>query len=198
LSVTLLGNFLLRPVRAITTGLEALTVGAKDIKVEVSGGDELGTLADKFNQLSRRVRADRAQWESERGNFFNVFRSINDAVMLVDADGSLLFSNNEAQGALGLPAGGLIEGKPIATVLSKARPLLQMIEASLAAGTGAHDVALELSDNGNAPVRFLVSIFPLGQGREAAGLLVMLVTSARFANSKTSSITRAVWQGSAA
>jgi signal transduction histidine kinase len=173
LIVTLLGNHLLGPVRAITSGVERLASGNDDVKLEVAGHDELSTLADKFNQLSQRVRDDRARWESERGHLFDAFRSSNDAVLLLDGKGSLLFANPEARRRLRL-GGGAVEGKSLGLLLDSSHPLVQMSEAALAAGTGAHDVALELQNNGSAPTRYLVSIFPLGQGPEAAGLLIMM------------------------
>ena len=173
LVATLLGNYLLGPVKAITSGVERLASGGEDVKLEVAGHDELSTLADKFNQLSQRVRDDRARWESERGHLFDAFRSSNDAVLLLDGKGSLLFANSEARQRLRL-GGGAVEGKSLGLLLDSSHPLVPMSEAALAAGTGAHDVAIELQNNGSDPIRYLVSIFPLGQGPEAVGLLIML------------------------
>ncbi|MGD0073784.1 MAG: ATP-binding protein [Candidatus Binataceae bacterium] len=175
LIVTLLGNYLLSPVKAITSGVEQLASGevGDEVKLEVPGRDELSTLADKFNQLSQRVRSDRARWESERGHLFNAFRSTNDAVLLLDGKGSVLFANPEAQRRLGL-RGGAVEGKSLGLLLGNSHTLVRMSEAALAAGTGAHDVAVELNNNGSAATRYLVSILPLGQGPEAVGLLIMM------------------------
>ena len=173
LAVALLTRFLLRPVAAITSGVEQLARGGQEIRLAVASHDELGTLADKFNQLARRVKSDRTNWENERGQFFNVFRSITDAVLLLDAQGSLLFANAEAFGRLGLPAGGLVEGKRLNFLLGKDHPLARLVEAAYRTGAEVHDAPLELSDE-NAQGRFLVSIFSLGQGPEPAGLLVIL------------------------
>jgi len=170
----LVGNYLLGPVKTITSGVERLaSSGGEDVKLEVAGHDELSTLADKFNQLSRRVRDDRARWESERGHLFDAFRSSNDAVLLLDGKGLLLFANSEARRRLRL-GGGAVEGKSLGLLLDSTHPLVPLAEAALAAGSGAQDVALELQNNGSPPTRYLVSIFPLGQGPEAVGLLVMM------------------------
>jgi signal transduction histidine kinase len=166
-------KFLLRPVAVITTGVEQLTRGAEEIRLAVASHDELGTLADKFNQLARRVKSDRTNWENERGQFFNVFRSITDAVLLLDAHGSLLFANAEAFGRLGLPAGGLIEGKRLNLLLGKDHPLCRLVEAAFRTGAEVHDAPLDLSEE-SLEGRFLVSIFSLGQGPEPVGLLVIL------------------------
>ena len=64
------------------------------------------------------MRAERSQWENERGRLVDVFRSITDAILLLDAEGLLLFANDEAAKRLGLDAaGGKSEGKTLALLL---------------------------------------------------------------------------------
>jgi signal transduction histidine kinase len=170
---TLAGAFFLRPVAAIATGVEELAAGRGDFRVSVAANDEFGTLAEKFNLLSRRIKNDRAQWETERGQFFNIFRSITDALLLLDARGHVLFANAEAQGKLGLPAGGLADGKPLNLLLGRDHALNRMIENAYIIGSEVRDVALELG-RGTTAMRVLVSIFSLGRGPEPPGLLVIV------------------------
>lgn len=167
------GAFFLRPVAAIASGVDDLATGRGDFRVSVSAHDEFGTLAEKFNQLSRRIKNDRAQWETERGQFFNIFRSITDALLLLDARGHVLFANGEAQGKLGLPAGGLADGRPLNLLLGKDHPLNRMIENAYVIGSEVRDIAMELG-RGDTAMRVLVSIFSLGQGPEPPGLLVIV------------------------
>jgi signal transduction histidine kinase/HAMP domain-containing protein len=169
----LIGRLLLRPITAIAAGLEELTAGQTEVKVEVGGQDELSSLAQKFNLLSQKIRSDRVQWENERGQLLDAFRSIADAVLLIDSHGFLLFANAEAEGQLGLPAGGVAEGKSLSVLLGKRHPLTNLIETVFAAGTEVHDVALQMDGN-TAPERFLVSVLGLGRGKEHPGLLVIL------------------------
>jgi signal transduction histidine kinase len=165
-------GLLRRPLVAIASGVEQIAEGRDEVSLPAEARDELGTIAEKFNDLSRRIKASRAQWETERGQFINIFRSITDAVMLLDANGSVLFANEEAQGRLGLPAGGLAEGKPLALLLGHDSPLARMVETAYAAGTEVRDVALDLTAD-DEPNRLIVSIFSLGQGPEPPGLLVV-------------------------
>jgi len=168
------GAFFLRPVAAIASGVEELATGRSgDFQVSVPAHDEFGTLAEKFNQLSRRIKNDRAQWDTERGQFFNIFRSITDALLLLDARGHVLFANGEAQGKLGLPAGGASDGRPLSLLLGKDHPLNRMIENAYVIGSEVRDVAMELG-RGATALRVLVSIFSLGQGPEPPGLLVIV------------------------
>lgn len=169
----LFGGRMLRPLEEITRGVERLTTGpGEEVAVEVAGRDELGSLAEKFNVLSQRIRKNRNQWENERGKFFNIFRSITDAVVLLDSGGLILFCNGEAQARLGLPAGGLADGKQIRALLGRHHPLIRMLDSAYSTGTEIHDIAVELTD-GPSPARLLVSIFSLGQGPEPPGVLLI-------------------------
>ncbi|MGH7932538.1 MAG: ATP-binding protein [Candidatus Binataceae bacterium] len=173
IGVMLFGGVLMRPVIELTTSVEELAAGRAEVRLRIGGHDELSTLAEKFNQLSQRIKYDRTQWENERGQFFNIFRSITDAVLLLDGQGVILFANAEAQGRLGLPAGGTADGKPLTLLLGREHPIARMVDTSYAVGTEVHDVALEMND-GAGTNRFLVSIFSLGRGPEPPGLLVIV------------------------
>jgi len=169
----LAGALLLAPVAAITAEVERLAAGRDSGNLLIRGRDELSALARKFNELSHRVRADRVQWEDERGRFLNIFRSIEDAVLLLDADGCVRFSNDDAQGRLGLPAGGLAQGKTLGALLGESHPLVRVVRTAHAAGSELRDVAIEEgSDNDKS--RLLVSIFPLGRDSSRAGQLVIV------------------------
>src|SRR5260370_219396 len=131
------------------------------------------TSAENVNPLSSQQKTARQKWEKGRGQFFNIFRSITDAVILLDAEGRVLSAKPGAQPRLKLPAGGGADGKPLALLLGHEHPLARMVETSYAVGTEVHDVALELREDG-ATSRFLVSIFSLGRGPGPPGLLVIV------------------------
>jgi signal transduction histidine kinase len=170
----LFGSILLRPLEEIAAGVERMTAGSDEVRLEVGGHDELGGLAEKFNQLSQRIRANRNEWENERGQFFNIFRSITDAVVLLDASGVVLFANPEALLRLELTEGGPVEGKPIRALLARDHPLLRLIDSAYSTGTQMQDVALEVAIAGrHDKATLLISIFSLGQGPAPSGLLII-------------------------
>jgi signal transduction histidine kinase len=94
-------------------------------------------------------------------------------VLILDAEGMVRFSNDDAQGRLGLPAGGLAQGKPLAALLSESHPLVRVVRTAMAAGTELRDVAIE-EGIGKEKSRLLVSIFPLGRDSARAGQLVIV------------------------
>jgi len=168
------GGLVLRPLAAITSGVEQMTVGGDDeVKVPVAGSDELSLLAAKFNRLSEKVRLNHAQWKAERGQLVNVFHSISDAVLVLDLNATVLFANAEAEGRIGLPAGGLADGKPLAQLIGDDNPLVRLVETARNAGQGIHDVPIEMGDDAHR-VHFLVSILALGLAPPAPGMLVIL------------------------
>ncbi len=173
LAAAMLVRSLLRePIAALISSAEAMAPAGETLGLPSEDSDELESVVKKFNQLAARIRMNRAQWETERGQFFNIFHSIKDAVVLLDAAGAVLFANAEAQERLGLPTGGLAEGKPLKLLLGSDHPLIRAIETAAATGIELRDAALELNA-GETPERLLVSLFALGHGPEPPGMLVV-------------------------
>ena len=168
LVVLLIANRILDQLANLTTGFEQLVAGKSPSEVKLSGAGELSTLAEKFNELSRQVRADRSRLDSDQSHLFDVVRSIQDAVVLLDANGVVLFANKEAQERLA-PKNGPLEGASLASALEPSHPLLALVQSTVA-GTEAHDVPLALPPRGT----YLVSFFRLGRERVPAGLLIVL------------------------
>jgi len=168
LAVLLIANRILEQLDVLKSGFEQLAAGKSPAEVTVSGPNELSTLAEKFNELSRQVREDRSRLDSSQTHLFDVVRSIQDAVVLLDTNGVVLFANKEAQDRLS-PKNDSLEGTSLASVLGPDHPLLGLVQSTVA-GTEAHDVPLALPAGGT----FLVSFFRLGRERVPAGLLIVL------------------------
>ncbi|HKN01250.1 MAG TPA: ATP-binding protein [Candidatus Binataceae bacterium] len=168
LAVLLIANRILEQLAILTRGFEQLAAGKSPSEMEVSGASELSTLAEKFNELSRQVRADRSRLDSDQAHLFDVVRSIQDAVVLLDANGVVLFANKEAQERLA-PKNSSLEGVSLASALDPGHPLLMLVQSTVA-GTEAHDVPVALPAGGT----YLVSFFRLGRERVPAGLLIVL------------------------
>jgi len=168
LAILLISNRILEQLAILTHGFEQLAAGKSPSEVTVSGGSELSTLAEKFNELSRQVRADRSRLDNDNTHLFDVVRTIQDAVVLLDTNGVVLFANKEAQERLA-PKNTSLEGAPLASALDAGNPLLALVQSTVA-GTEARDVPLTLPAGGT----YLVSFFRLGRERVPAGLLIVL------------------------
>ncbi len=170
LVVTLISNRIMEQLAVLTRGYEQLAAGANPNEIKVSGGNELSTLAEKFNELSRKVRADRSRLDSDQTHLFDAVRSIQDGVVLLDGNGVVLFANEKAQALLApKKEKEALEGASFATILGNNHPVLALVESAVA-GSEPHDVPLVLPDG----IKLLVSLFRLGRERVPAGLLVVL------------------------
>lgn len=163
-----IANRILEQLAILTRGFEQLAAGKSPEEVKVSGTGELSTLAEKFNELSRQVRADRSRLDTDQSKLFEVVRSIQDAVVLLDTNGVVLFANKEAQERLA-PKSSALEGVSLASALDPGHPLLALAQSTVT-GSEAHDVPLKLPSGGT----HLVSFFRLGRERIPAGLLIVL------------------------
>ncbi|GEM_PF-1887811 len=168
---TLMVGTVLRSVTALSAGIEQLAAAQTSGDVKIQSRDELGQLADKFNLLSRRIMADRHQWEQERDRLTLAVRSINDAVLLINSSGRVIFANSEALGRLGLPD-GIALGKDLGSLLGRDHPLVRLAGTALKAGGDLHNVRLDL--NGSGPPRFLVSLLAMDFGHGQRGSLLLL------------------------
>jgi NtrC-family two-component system sensor histidine kinase KinB len=93
-----------RPVRELTRGANALRRGEFDEHIDVASRDELGELADTFNQMAADLAEFRRTNIGEVVNAKNTLEAtleaLPDAVVLLDNDGHIQSMNRAAVGAL--------------------------------------------------------------------------------------------------
>lgn len=101
LIVVLLALFFARsvtePVLQIVKGTEEIGRGNLDYKIEIKNRDEIGQLADAFNDMSaKRQQAEGAQRESEE-NLRATLNGIGDGVIATDEEGRIVRMNPSAE-----------------------------------------------------------------------------------------------------
>ena len=168
LAISLVANRILFQVAALSRGIEQLAAGRTPVEVEVEGRDELSALAEQFNELSRQVRSDRSRLDTDQAHLFDIVRSIQDGVMLLDAQGVVLFANRMARERLA-PRGANFDGVALDAALGRAHPIAALVKTTFETGTEAHDVPVQMRD-----ASVLVSFFRMGQGPKPAGLLILM------------------------
>jgi signal transduction histidine kinase len=100
---------------------------------------------------------------------FDVVRSLQDAIMLLEPSNLILFANQQAHERLAA-GGDKMEGRSLKSVLGDDHPLVRLVLSAIDAGVDAHDVTLEL-DQGNS---LQVSLYRLGNGRTPAGIMAVI------------------------
>ena len=96
----LTGYFLTRHLGVLMRGTESIRQGNYDINVQVNSQDEIGLLADEFNEMARAVRS-RVQELNDSKNallksqaqFEAIFHSIADVIIFVDTDYKCIMVN---------------------------------------------------------------------------------------------------------
>ena len=166
LSVTM--NRVFSHLNRVLRRFEELASSGVAVEINLAGEAELDALTDKFNALSRRVRNERTQMASY-DHLFDFVRSMRDAILMIDAGGSILFANQRAREILA-PGAEKIEGEALKTALDQDHQLVTLATSAIRTGIEAHDLTMELTGRGS----FLVTLFRVGRGRTPAGLLVIL------------------------
>ena len=147
------GHMLLRSLRKIAQRMERLArrqSGAGDLTRD----DELGELAARVNQLGERVHADHQPWQSETTQMQGILDSLEDAVIVLNAQRQVVFCNQAAEALLGKWPGSTV-GETPEPLRAADHPLAPFV-------TELFDVEIERR---NAPVKVQCSD---GQSRELA------------------------------
>ncbi|WKZ12861.1 MAG: EAL domain-containing protein [Gammaproteobacteria bacterium] len=118
-AVVILVVFAFRQVRAIRFligNAERLTGGSYDAAITLPRGDELGQLAHAFDQLRERLRTATIS----RDYLDRVLGSMNEALILTDAEGRITRVNLAASRLLELPETTLLD-RPVTQIIATAR-----------------------------------------------------------------------------
>ncbi len=104
----LTGKSVLDPVRALTISAQEIERGNLDLKLPVHSGDELGILAQAFNDMAARLRdfrrSDQAKLALTQKTTQMAINSLSDAVAVFGSKGDVEMSND--------PAAALFDIKP--------------------------------------------------------------------------------------
>jgi len=102
----LLSKRLVQPIRQMMNATEALAEGDYEVKVPAAGADELGRLAEGFNAMADKLgayhRMNVEKTVAEKRKSDAVLRSIEDGVVVVDAEFRLTNMNPQAGRILGV------------------------------------------------------------------------------------------------
>jgi NtrC-family two-component system sensor histidine kinase KinB len=86
----LLSNLLAKPVREMVEATQKIAEGNYDIQIPTLSSDELGRLTDEFNSMAKKLKGfhdlNIEQIIAEKGRSEAIIRSIDDGILLVDAE----------------------------------------------------------------------------------------------------------------
>ncbi len=156
------------PLVNLAAAADSMARGTGGEKVPVSSADEVGTLTASFNAMSEACAAQMAQMNQDREQLRAIFRSMVEAVLVLDAGQTILFANEAAGQLLGvsLPS---VQGQKVWQVF-RHRQFNEAIDKILASdepyrcdlewsGAERRDLALQGSRLPGEPHRGAVLVF---------------------------------------
>ncbi len=102
-------RYFLRPIPVLTSALDRIGQGDLSSQVPVMSGDELGRVAQAFNQMATQLRVTTVS----RDYIDKIVTSMIDPLMVVGADGLVQTANPATSELLGYPLSEVL-GKPLA------------------------------------------------------------------------------------
>jgi NtrC-family two-component system sensor histidine kinase KinB len=132
----LLSALVVQPLRRVMEATQRISEGNYEVEISPGSADELGSLASEFNAMARKLRAYRdlniRQIMEEKTKSEAILHSIDDGIVVVDADGKVADMNLTAAVALGVEAAGW-QGAHFLEV-AKNEDLFQYIKESTKSG----------------------------------------------------------------
>ncbi len=135
------------PIQQVAEGTHEVAQGNWDYQIEASGDDEIGTLVDSFNRMTRDLKQINLEL-IRRGRFVEtVLANINAGVIAVDAQGQITSWNKAAEQMLGVSSAQAI-GTQYADVFASAplRSLVDIVEGLKERPTVETEIQIQLPD----------------------------------------------------
>jgi len=105
------------PIQELVDTTRAIASGDLSRRVQVQSSDEVGELAQSFDEMVGKLEASTAEIVAARDYIDNVLRSMSDSLIVIEPDGSIRTVNQATVDLLGIPRDALI-GQHFSTVLA--------------------------------------------------------------------------------
>ncbi len=110
---------LARPIFELVTAAKRIAAGDLDGKIEVETDDEIGELKEAFNHMVEEVQCSQDAIEIEKNYVDSILSSMNDTLVVVNADGVIMTVNQALLNLLGYAEEELV-GRPIGSIFAAA------------------------------------------------------------------------------
>jgi two-component system phosphate regulon sensor histidine kinase PhoR len=116
LAAWLIVRTMTRPIRQLTKASKGIAAGQLGQKIAVSTRDEIGQLAQAFNEMSSNLKAMVETLSTEKTKLANVLANMADGVIMTDAEGNIVLANPAAGKLFGFEEPGAVN-----------RPLIEVV-----------------------------------------------------------------------
>lgn len=95
------------PIREVTSKAEVMAKGDFSQEVSVKSNDEIGQLADMFNELRIKLSSTLSEISNEKSKLETILRYMADGLIAIDLSGRIIHANQTAVHLLGIEPGDL-------------------------------------------------------------------------------------------
>ncbi|MBI3635359.1 MAG: HAMP domain-containing protein [Candidatus Rokubacteria bacterium] len=157
------GHFLLRSLHLITQGMDRLVRGEVGPPLDLTRDDELGRIAARVNRLGEEIQKDRSRLQSERTQMEGILNTLEDAVVVLNAEHAVVFCNPRAETILGRRLDEMI-ARPLDAVLAPPHALLDVVADLFGADRELRNAPLRASGTDGRSQELVVSSYHLPNG----------------------------------
>lgn len=166
-----LATLTLRPIRALALQMEQLRQGHFDVLTDLSRTDEFRELASQLQLLGQQLKSDRLKSFSEESHFQGVIEHLEDGVILVDAQGTILFLNQAMEKMVDLPVTHL-PGRDLTILGETFSPLTRLVGQALREKKDFKAIPCSLPRKAESK-SFYVSVICLGTSSDVHGAMIL-------------------------
>jgi two-component system phosphate regulon sensor histidine kinase PhoR len=116
LAVWIIARIITRPIRQLTEASREIAAGQLGQKITVQTKDEIGQLAQAFNEMSANLEARVDTISMEKSKLTNILTNMADGVIMTDIDGKIILANQAAGKLFDFKEAGAVD-KPLIEVV---------------------------------------------------------------------------------
>ncbi|WP_342346947.1 ATP-binding protein [uncultured Nitrospira sp.] len=165
-----LATLTLRPIHALADQMEQLRQGRFDVLTDLSRTDEFRELASQLQLLGQQLKSDRLKTLSEETHLQGVIEHLEDGIILIDAEGQILFVNQAMEAMVDMPISPL-PGR-LDELGESFAPLIQLVEQALREKKDFKAVSCSLPRKGEDK-SFYISVVCLGPFSQIHGAMIL-------------------------
>jgi PAS domain S-box-containing protein len=161
----------LRPIHALAYQMEQLRQGQFDVLTDLSRTDEFRELAAQLQLLGQQLKSDRLKTLSEEPHLQGVIEHLEDGVIVVDAQGKILFLNQAMEMMVDFPK-AFLAGHRLEVLGESFTPLIRLVEEALTEKKEFQAIPCSLPRKGESK-SFYISIVCLGNSSNFYGAMIL-------------------------
>ncbi|MGD9852621.1 MAG: PAS domain-containing sensor histidine kinase [Nitrospirales bacterium] len=161
----------LRPIHALAYQMEQLRQGHFEVLTDLSRTDEFRELAAQLQLLGQKLKSDRLKSLSEESHLEGVIEHLEDGVVLVDAQGKVLFFNHAMEMMVDFSVSP-IQGQRLEELGSSFTSLINLVNQVLLEKKDCQAIPCVLPRKGEK-ASFYISVIYLGNFSHFQGAMIL-------------------------